>query len=148
MTAPSEAAVQAELMEKEKNVVEQQQRVEALKSTQSNLGGRMRALDQERRRCDITNAELASVPQDRPVYKSLGRVFVKSTVAVQQEDHEKKKQAYAAESSRLGDEHRKVTTRLQQEEEQLNKVFSDFMASMQIAQHRAQQQQQQQQAAR
>jgi chaperonin cofactor prefoldin len=128
------AAVQAELMEKEKHILEQQNRVEALKSKLVALASHQKALDMERRRCVITQQELTTVPSDRPVYKSLGRVFVRSTVEKVNSDHETRREMCQGESAKISEETRRLGEKVQSEEQHLQQMVNEFMAQLRLMQ--------------
>ena len=147
MSSASIAVAQAEMQEKEKVILEQQQKCEMLRNKVVSLANHQKALDMEKRRCKITRDELATVGAERPVYKSLGRVFVKVPAEKLASDHEKRQDMCTSESARVSEENRKISAVLQQEEERLNQLASDYMAHgqmLQQAQQRAAAAQQQQ----
>uniref|UniRef100_A0A7S1W445 Prefoldin subunit 1 n=1 Tax=Neobodo designis TaxID=312471 RepID=A0A7S1W445_NEODS len=144
MSSASIAVAQAEMQEKEKVILEQQQKCEMIRNKVVQLANHQKALDMEKRRCAITCKELATVGADRPVYKGLGRVFIKVPATKLAEDHESRAAMCTSESARVSEENRKISAVLQQEEERLNQLATDFMAHgqmLQQAQQRAAQQQ-------
>ena len=128
------AVAQAELQEKEKLIMEQQQKMEMLKNKVVQLASHQKALDMEKRRCAITRQELATVGADRPVYKSLGRVFIKTPAAKLADDHEKRQTMCTSESTRVSEENRKISAVVSQEEERMTQLVNDYMANQQLLQ--------------
>lgn len=144
MAAINAAVAQAELLEKEKGIVELQQKVQHLKSNLTNMSNHQVALEREKRRSQITLAELKGLESSHTVYKGVGRMFVASTVEGLSSEHTERESKCATESSRLSEEKKRLATAIQKEEEQLQYAVGDFMNAVRILQATQQQTPQQQ----
>jgi chaperonin cofactor prefoldin len=133
-TAALAAAAQAELMEKEKTIVEHQQRLQHLKSNLTNMSNAQIALEREKRRSQLTIGELNSLSEEHVVYKGIGRMFMASTVPTLKSEHADRETKCAAEAARLSEEKKKIGGALQKEEEQLQVAVADFMNSVRVIQ--------------
>lgn len=138
-------AAQAELMEREKAVLEQQQRVESIQSTIKKLSDRQVALKISGRRSDITMAELSRLQPNHSVYRGMGRAFVKQDVNAMVDFHQGSKEEGEAEGNRLANEKMRAADSLSREEVTLRKAVEELRAAYQVITAMQQQQQQQQQ---
>lgn len=132
--AASAAAIQAELMEKEKTIMEHQQRLQHLKSNLSNMSNAQVALEREKRRSQLTIGELNTLSEEHVVYKGVGRMFIVSTVPGLKVEHADRETKCAAEANRLSEEKKKIAAAIQKEEEQLQLAVGDFMNAVRILQ--------------
>lgn len=128
------AAAQVELMEKEKTIMEHQQRVQHLKSNLNNMSNAQVALEREKRRSQLTIGELNSLSDEHVVYKGIGRMFMASTVPNLKVEHADRETKCAAEAGRLSEEKKKIGAAIQKEEEQLQYAVGDFMNAVRIIQ--------------
>lgn len=140
MTAAINAAVaQAELMEKEKTIMDHQQKVQQMKASLSNMANHQAALEREKRRSNITLGELATLQEGHVVYKGVGHMFVRSSVNSLTEEHKDREAKCSAESSRLSEEKKRLGTACQKEEEHLQQAVGDFMSTVRMIQATQQQ---------
>lgn len=134
MAAINAAAAQAELMEKEKAIMEQQQKLQHLKSNLANMSNHQVALEREKRRSQITLTELSRLDAAHTVYKGIGRMFVVSSVTGLINDHSDREAKCGAETTRLSEEKKRLAGAIQKEEEQLQHTVSDFMGAVRMLQ--------------
>ncbi|ORC90985.1 uncharacterized protein TM35_000074090 [Trypanosoma theileri] len=138
------ALVEAERMEREKALVEAQQRVDMLRETVRVMANRQMVLMGTKRRLEISTRELTKLKPDHSVYESIGRVFLRTPVntliAKQTEQAEK----CEAEEKRLSGEKQRIAEQLQKDEVQLREAAQVYMAEMNARRQQQQQQQQQQ----
>ena len=131
------AVAQAELMEKEKHIMEIQQKVQMLQSQVSNLANNQAALEREKKRCQITNVELGRCQADATVYRSVGRMFVKQTVADLHKAHSDREAKCVEEVIKLSNEKKRAGESLQRNEAELTQAAKEYMATIQILQNQA-----------
>ena len=128
------AAAQAELMEKEKTILEHQHKVQQMKSSINNMANQQVSLEREKRRSNITLGELATLQEDHVVYKGVGHMFVRSAVSDLTVEHKDREAKCGAESMRLSEEKKRLGTACQKEEEHLQAAVGDFMAAVRLIQ--------------
>ena len=131
------AAAQAELMEKEKHIMEIQQKVQMLQNQVANLANNQAALEREKKRCQITNAELSRCDTDSTVYRSVGRMFVKQNVTDLHKTHSERETKCGEEALKLSNEKKRAGESLQRNEAELTQAAKEYMATIQILQSQA-----------
>ena len=128
------AAAQAELMEKEKTIMEHQQKVQQMKSSITTMANQQASLEREKRRSLITLGELSTLQEDHVVYKGVGHLFVRAAVNDLTAEHKDREAKCAAEAVRVAEEKKRLGTACQKEEEHLQQAVGDFMATVRIIQ--------------
>eukprot|EP00758_Cryptobia_borreli_P001964 Tbor_TRINITY_DN2672_c0_g2::TRINITY_DN2672_c0_g2_i2::g.17906::m.17906/K09548/PFDN1; prefoldin subunit 1 len=128
------AAAQAELMEKEKHIVEIQNRVQMMKSQIQTMANHQGALEREKKRCLITNTELGTCSADHNVYRGVGRMFVKHSVEDMINIHKDRETKCGEEATRLANEKKRLIDTYQREEVQLQQLVKDYMTTVQLLQ--------------
>lgn len=134
MAAAAAAAAQAEMLEKEKAIVELQQKVQSMKQQVQNMANTQSALTREARRSEITLRELDKLTDDHKVYKSLGRMFVSITVPDMKAEQRGRVEKCTGEVQRLSEEKQKLGQFAEKEEEQLTLQVNDYVAAMKMLQ--------------
>jgi chaperonin cofactor prefoldin len=127
-------ALQAELMEKEKGILEHQQKVYGLKQQQQTLANHSVALAREKQRCTITLEELKGLEMDHKVYKSVGRLFIKAAVPTLADANGKREELCKNEAERVTGEKQRISVVIESEEKQLNVEADEYMKQMRAAQ--------------
>jgi chaperonin cofactor prefoldin len=144
MTALNAAAAQAELMEKEKHIVELQGRVQQLKSGLQNMSNHQVALEREKRRSAITLGELGTLDDSHHVFKGVGRMFVAATVPQLRAEYKDREVKCSSEVARLSEEKTKIAAAIKKEDEQLQAAVGEFVNAVRLLQATQQLPQQQQ----
>lgn len=121
-------------MEKEKTVMEHQQRVEALRQTIKTMAGRQVTLKRSKRRAEITVNELTALKSDHVVYQGVGRAFMRTPVNTLIDINNEAIERSEAEDSRLANEKQRVSEQLVKEEGQLHAAVEEFRAAVQVIQ--------------
>ncbi|EAN83518.1 hypothetical protein C3747_89g745c [Trypanosoma cruzi] len=132
------ALVEAERMEREKALVEAQQRVNMLRETVRVMANRQVALMSNKRRLDISTNELTRLSADHCVYESVGRVFLRTPVNALIEKQTAQAESCEAEGTRLSNEKQRVTEQLKKEEAQLREAAETYVAEMNARQRQRQ----------
>ena len=130
----SKAAVEAEMLEKVKAVEEQNQKVQGLKQQLATVASRQIALERHKKRCTITLQEIEALPEDRPVFRTYGRVFVKTTVDKIKDENKKTIDVTTSEAERLSNEKQRLGDRVKVEEDQLQTQLQEYMNAMRYLQ--------------
>jgi len=86
-------AVQQEIQEREKHLVEMEQGINQLRSQQQQLNSQGQMLEKEKKRCYITKQELSTLTNDHNVYRAIGRAFVRQPVETLMKE-ENQREAY------------------------------------------------------
>ena len=128
------AAQQAELIEKQKSLQEQEDKIRRLKHSLGNMQGQQMALEKQKKRCQITQTALTPLKEDHPVYKSIGRMFVRRTVPALMEEQKSQEQTSVTESSRLSVEIERISGVLQDEDRQFNQGRQELIALLEAFQ--------------
>lgn len=134
MSGGLSVAAQAELMEKEKLVVEHQQRLESLRATIKSMASHQISLKQLKRRCEITVGELTRLQPDHVVYQGLGRAFVRVSVNRLIESNSEQIEKSEAEDNRLSNEKARASELAAKEEADLRKAAEEYTAAVQVLQ--------------
>lgn len=134
MSGGVSVAVQAELMEKEKAVMEHQQRLESLRDTVKVMANRQIALQRAKRRSEITVNELSRLSSGHVVYQGLGRAFVRAPVSRLVEINTEVIEHSDAEGQRLSQEKQRTSEILTQEEAMLRRAVEEYKNTVQMAQ--------------
>lgn len=130
-------------MEREKALMEGQQRVDMLRETVRIMANRQAVLVGTKRRLQISTGELQRLSSDHCVYESVGRVFLRTPVPAFIEKQMEAAERCEAEEKRLMSEKQRVVEQLQKDEVQLREAAQQYMAEM-SARRQLQQQQQKQ----
>lgn len=128
------AALHAEITEKEKHIVEVQGNINSMKAQLQALANRQVALEREKKRCQITRIELATLQPEHKVFKGIGRLFASIPVNQLEADMKDKEEKCGNEATRLGEEKIRLGTVLQGEEERGRVLVTEFMSLMRAAQ--------------
>ncbi|KEG09345.1 hypothetical protein DQ04_05371000 [Trypanosoma grayi] len=136
------ALVEAERMEREKALMEAQQRVDRLRETVRVMANRQVTLVGTKRRLGISTRELTRLSADHCVYESVGRVFLRAPVNTLIAKQTEQSESCEAEERRLSNEKQRVAEQLQKEEAQLREAAQVYVAEMNAGQRQQQQQQQ------
>ena len=134
MAAHNAAAAQAELIEKEKHIMELQGKLHGLKQQLQNIANHQAALERERRRAQITNSELTTLTPEHKVYKGVGRMFVAVTVPTLTAETADRESKCTNEVQRIVEEKKKLVVVIQNEEQQAQLALGDFMNAVRIFQ--------------
>lgn len=119
-------------MEKEKNVIEHQQRLESIESMIKTMSTRQVKLKINTRRNEITISELAKLKPGHTVYQGVGRAFLKRSVNDLIETNQEEKEKNEAEYSRLVNEKQRGADTLVREERDLKKAVDELRAGYQL----------------
>lgn len=133
MTQVSVAA-QAELMEKEKSVMEHQQRLESLRETVRSMANRQGVLTRSKRRAELTVRELVKLPSDHVTYRGIGRAFFRSPVNELIDQNNESIERSEAELRKLSNEKQRSAELVVREEGELRKALEDYQATLQVIQ--------------
>jgi len=126
------AAFQAEMIEKEKALLEQQAKLQQMKNTLQTVANRQVLIEREKKRAQITLAELSGLHASRSVYKAVGRVFVKSGVETLVADNKTREEQFVTEGERLSGEKMRLGAVVQKEEAHLQAQIGEFMNQMRM----------------
>lgn len=139
-------------MEKEKLVLEHQERVESLRDKVKTMATRQVTLKRQKRRAEITVAELTKLKADHVVYQGVGRAFVRMPVNKLIDSNNELVEKCEAEDSRLVNEKQRAAEAIVKEEGELRNAAMEYRAAFQLiqavqSQNQGQSQGQQQQRA-
>lgn len=132
--ANNAAHVQAELMEKEKHIIEQQNRTQQIKNQLGFIANQQTALEKEKRRALLTLSELEKLGENRVVYRSVGRMFAKKPVPSLRSEFTERSEQIAAEIVRIVEEKKRISELVTREEHQLQTLVNEFMNFVQLVQ--------------
>ncbi|CCW67998.1 unnamed protein product [Phytomonas sp. Hart1] len=136
------AAAQADLMEKEKLIVEHQQRVESLQNAVKTMATRQVSLKRDKRRAEITIGELSKLKTGHPVYRGIGRAFMRipadKLIAINDETIKQSD----AEDQRISNEKQRTSEAMSKEEGELHRAIEDYRLAVHLIQVASGQQQQ------
>jgi len=121
-------------MEREKAVMEHQQRLESLRDTVKTMATRQVTLKRLQRRCEITVAELTKLAPDHVVYTGIGRAFMRVKVNQLIESNTEESEQCEAEDRRLSNEKLRTSEMVSKEEADLRRAVEEFRASLQVIQ--------------
>ena len=130
----SAAAAQAELMEREKHVMDIQRRLQSLKGQLQSMANHQVALEREKRRSQLTRSEVEKLESTHVVYKGLGRAFMSVAVPEMAAENAEVEAKCTQEVQRVVEEKKKIGAVIQNEEEQLNVAAKDFIAAVRLLQ--------------
>lgn len=133
-TSGISVAAQADLMEKEKAVMEHQQRLESLRDTVKTMATRQVTLKRSQRRCEITVSELTKLKPDHVVYQGVGRAFFRVKVNRLIETNTEESEQCEAEDRRLSNEKLRTSEIVSKEEAELRRAVEEFRAAVQVIQ--------------
>jgi prefoldin subunit 1 len=133
------AAVQADLMEKEKHITTVQQKLNMLKTQLQHIANRHAALERERRRCQITSTELGKYNEGHKVYKSLGRAFVMMPKPELVTDLAAREKSCETEVAKLLEDKKKLVGAIESDETSLQRDVNEYMQIVQNLQLKLQQ---------
>eukprot|EP01064_Diplonema_japonicum_P020727 TRINITY_DN30308_c0_g1_i1.p2 TRINITY_DN30308_c0_g1~~TRINITY_DN30308_c0_g1_i1.p2 ORF type:complete len:131 (+),score=55.84 TRINITY_DN30308_c0_g1_i1:66-458(+) len=125
---------QQELKERQKQVVEAEQRVQLLKQKVNTARSKADAFNKEGRRSQLTEAELNAVKPDVKVYKSVGRMFVmrpKEELIKEQQDKQNMCEEEVKKALALDDQ---LTKSLTEAESDFNRIYTQFIEEMKLMQ--------------
>lgn len=134
------AAAQAEFMEKQKHIFELQEKVQSMKGSISRMANTEGALLMEKKRCVITNSELAKLAPEHNVYRALGRAFIKMPVEDLTKSTTDREAKCQEEATRLAAEKKRIGDAMVAEEAQLQTSMNEFVAALQLLQSQTQNQ--------
>jgi chaperonin cofactor prefoldin len=128
--ARASAMRQAELVEKQKHLMELEQKVTTLKQQANSMAGHLAALEREKKKCQITEAALKPLKPDHKVYKQIGRLFLSRSVTDLVEEHVNKEKMCVSEVARLNEEGQKIGAVIKQEEASLQSQMDEFKRTL------------------
>eukprot|EP01059_Diplonema_ambulator_P008003 TRINITY_DN17527_c0_g1_i3.p2 TRINITY_DN17527_c0_g1~~TRINITY_DN17527_c0_g1_i3.p2 ORF type:complete len:132 (+),score=83.76 TRINITY_DN17527_c0_g1_i3:52-447(+) len=125
---------QHELKERQKQVIEAEQKVQLLKQKVNATRTKADSYNKEGRRSQLTEAELKAVKEGVNCYKSVGRMFVlRPTEELIKEQQEKQNtcEAEVKKALALDDQ---LTKSLQEAETEFQKMYKQFMEEVRLVQ--------------
>ncbi|CCW61705.1 unnamed protein product [Phytomonas sp. EM1] len=128
------AAAQADLMEKEKLVVEHQQRVETLQNAVKTMATRQISLKRDKRRSEITVGELAKLKAGHTVYRGIGRAFMRTPVDKLIKVNDEIIKQCEAEEHRISNEKQRTSEVMSKEEGELRRAVEDYRVAVHLIQ--------------
>lgn len=121
-------------MEKEKLVLEHQQRVESLRDKVKTMATRQVTLKRQKRRAEITVDELTKLKPDHVVYQGVGRAFVRISVNKLIDSNNEVVEKCEAEDNRLVNEKQRTAEAVAKEESELRNAAMEYRAAYQLIQ--------------
>eukprot|EP01062_Namystynia_karyoxenos_P015487 TRINITY_DN15617_c0_g1_i1.p2 TRINITY_DN15617_c0_g1~~TRINITY_DN15617_c0_g1_i1.p2 ORF type:complete len:134 (+),score=70.57 TRINITY_DN15617_c0_g1_i1:92-493(+) len=122
-----------ELQERQKQVMEAQQKLEQLSRQRGQLESRLKAFAMEGRRAQLTQSELETL-KEQPTYKSVGRMFVLRPRQSLIEELEKRQRGCLEEIEKMEEQKKGIERQIPDAEQEFKKLLMQFQEEMKLAQ--------------